>query len=96
MRLTELTLAIAIYASVSGIATPIAMQQINDAKNAVYAYNAKILQQAVEIYRIENGHYPNILDDLVQAGYFRELPLNPLTGSVDFEYDCETGEVKGL
>jgi competence protein ComGC len=50
----------------------------------------KVLQDTLEIMRAAIGHYtvehrrePANLSDLVQAGYFRYLPEDPITGRSD-------------
>jgi len=66
---------------------------IERTKANVAKYNAAVLQEQVEIFRLQQGEYPACLDQLVEEGYFHSLPLNPYTGTADFTYDPETGKV---
>lgn len=51
----------------------------------------QILEQAIERYRELHGRFPDRIDDLVGAGYLRELPVEPSGGR--YLYDSKTGSV---
>jgi general secretion pathway protein G len=42
------------------------------------------------LYGADKGKLPQSLDDLVTAGYIREIPVDPITGEHDWQ--IETGE----
>lgn len=93
MRLAELAVVTIIISSLTCIAAPAMMENIEFAQTVVLAHNVKALQQAVDIYRIEYGEYPKDLSDLIRSGYFRVLPPNPFTGEIDYKYSAATGTV---
>jgi len=43
--------------------------------------NLYTMRKAVEFYADDKGKRPQSLDELVSAGYLREIPADPLTGS---------------
>ena len=56
------------------------------------------LRALIRQYSVEQGAAPDLLDDLVYAGYIREIPKDPVTGekfrelvtiSHGFERPCE-------
>jgi general secretion pathway protein G len=74
--------------------TPTLTQYLELTQSTVLSHNIKSLQQAVDIYYLEEGTYPYNLHELVEIGYFRQLPVNPYTGSVDYIYNPYTGAAK--
>jgi hypothetical protein len=40
-------------------------------------YEAKITILAIRLYKMENGDYPEILDELLNKGYIHKLPMDP-------------------
>ncbi|MCW3490340.1 type II secretion system protein [Dethiobacter alkaliphilus] len=94
MRLAELFIVLVILVTLSGTGITVYSEHIGTVQNSVLSYNVKVMQQAVEIYRLENGKYPDDLESLVENGYFREMPVNPVTGAADFDYDPVTGKIK--
>lgn len=49
------------------------------------------LQQAIQMYQIENGSFPPSLEDLVKAGQIRSLPALPQ--GTRYQYDPRSGTV---
>jgi general secretion pathway protein G len=43
------------------------------------------LRKTIDIYAADRGTLPQSLDDLVKAGYLREVPDDPITGKKDWE-----------
>ena len=42
------------------------------------------MRKQIAQYRTDHGRLPQSLDDLVRAGYMREIPVDPLTGQRDW------------
>ena len=49
------------------------------------------INQAIQMYSSQEGHYPADLQELVTKGYMRALPKPPF--GMKFEYDATKGEV---
>src|SRR5262249_42516781 len=50
-------------------------------KEVVLQQNLYTMRKAVEFYADDKAKSPQSLDELVRAGYLREIPADPLTGS---------------
>jgi general secretion pathway protein G len=54
---------------------------LRGAKEAVLRQNLWVMRRAAEFYANDKGRRPQSLDELVSAGYLREIPADPFTGS---------------
>jgi general secretion pathway protein G len=41
------------------------------------------MRDVIDQYHTDRGRYPESLDSLVEAGYLRAIPIDPMTGSRD-------------
>jgi general secretion pathway protein G len=83
--LIELMIVIAIIAILMSIAAPRYQQSILRAKEAVLKQNLYNLRSAIDQYTMDKQRAPQSLDDLVAAGYFRQLPVDPMTGEANWQ-----------
>ncbi len=65
------------------IAVPIYSQSILRAKEAVLRQDLFTMRSTIDQYTMDKGKAPQSLDDLVQAGYLKEIPKDPFTNSRD-------------
>lgn len=47
----------------------------------------KYLREAIRDYTHDHGKPPQRLDDLLTAGYFASLPIDPITGKADWSVE---------
>ncbi len=79
--LLELLAVLVILAALSTIAIPIFTNKSSDAKQLAHNANVQLLQMQAQQYLLqENIALPqtNIIDKLVEKGYIKEIPTNPL------------------
>ncbi|HYG81133.1 MAG TPA: prepilin-type N-terminal cleavage/methylation domain-containing protein [Pyrinomonadaceae bacterium] len=88
--LLELMIVISIIVILAVIAMPQYQKSVTHAKETVLRDNLYQMRKAIDLYGADKGKLPQSLDDLVSAGYLRELPLDPITGEKDWM--VETGE----
>jgi general secretion pathway protein G len=81
--LIELMIVILIIGILAAIAAPIYAQSIIRAKEATLRQDLYHLRQAIDAYTMDKQKAPQALEDLVTAGYFRELPKDPFTQKND-------------
>jgi len=81
--LIELVVVMAIIAILASLAIPIFTAQIQRAKEAVLREDLHVMRNAIDAYTMDKGKAPQSLDDLVQAGYLRAIPVDPMTHSSD-------------
>ena len=88
--LLELMIVISIIVILAVIAMPQYQRSVTHAKETVLRDNLYQLRKAIDLYGADKGKLPQSLDDLVAAGYLREIPLDPITGEKDWM--VESGE----
>ncbi|MDK2743639.1 MAG: hypothetical protein H8K03_02005 [Nitrospira sp.] len=62
------------------------------AKEVMIERDLRILERAIEQYRIKHQVFPRVLVDLVSEGYLDRVPHEPFGGS--YLFDAQTGEVR--
>ena len=79
--LLELMIVITIIAILAAISIPIYKTVVLNAKETVLRDNLRELRKVIDQYTADKKKAPTTLQDLVDAGYFRELPIDPMTNS---------------
>ena len=81
--LIELMIVMAIIAILASIAIPSFINAVKHAREAVLREDLHTMRQAIDSYTVDKEKAPQSLDDLVQAGYLKQIPVDPMTGSSD-------------
>jgi general secretion pathway protein G len=81
--LVELMIVMAIIATLATIAIPSYINAVRHADEAVLREDLQTMRQAIDSYTIDKQKAPQSLDDLVQAGYLKSIPIDPITKSSD-------------
>ena len=81
--LIELIIVMTIIAILASIAIPSYMSSIKSAKEAVLKEDLHVMRSAIDSYTMDKGKAPQSLDDLVQSGYLKTVPTDPMTHSND-------------
>ncbi len=79
--LLELMIVITIIAILAAISVPIYKAVVLNAKETVLRDNLRDLRKIIDQYTADKKKAPQSLQDLVDAGYFRQLPIDPITNS---------------
>ena len=79
--LLELMIVITIIAILAAISIPVYKAVVLNAKETVLKNNLHELRRIIDQYTADKHKAPQSLQDLVDAGYFRQLPLDPITNS---------------
>ncbi len=79
--LLELMIVIMIIAILAAIAIPMYKSVVLNAKETVLKDNLRELRKVIDQYSADKKKAPQTLQDLVDAKYFRELPIDPITDS---------------
>jgi general secretion pathway protein G len=82
--LLELMIVISIIVILAVIAMPQYQKTITHARETVLRDDLYHLRKAIDLYGADKGKLPQSLDDLVTAGYIREVPLDPISGEKDW------------
>src|SRR5579863_7110471 len=81
--LMELMVVISIILVLISVALPAYNQSILRARESVLRQNLFTLRSVISQYTLDKQKAPQSLDDLVSAGYLKQLPTDPMTGKND-------------
>lgn len=81
--LIELMIVMIIMALLMAIAVPAYLVQVKRAKEAVLKEDLHIMRTAIDQYTVDKQKAPPTLDDLVQSGYLKAMPKDPMTNRTD-------------
>lgn len=81
--LMELMIVMLIIGILATLAVPRFVSAIRSAREAVLKEDLHVMRTAIESYTMDKQKAPQSLDDLVQSGYLREIPEDPITHSKD-------------
>jgi general secretion pathway protein G len=79
--LIELMIVMAIIGILIAISVPIYANVVRRAKEAVLREDLHTLRTSIDSYTVDKEKAPDSLDDLVQAGYLKAIPVDPMTQS---------------
>ena len=79
--LVELMIVMAIIGVLAVVAVPSYISAIKHAREAVLKEDLHILRTAIDSYTMDKQKAPQALDDLVQEGYLKTIPEDPMTRS---------------
>ncbi len=82
--LIELIVVVSIVAILAAIALPNYKVAQIEAKEAVLKEDLYRLRDLIDQYYVDKGQYPAALDTLVQDGYLRVLPVDPMTQTANW------------
>jgi general secretion pathway protein G len=79
--LVELIIVMAVIGVLILVAIPNYVASIKNAREAVLKEDLHVLRQAIDSYTMDKAKAPQSLDDLIQAGYLKSIPADPVTHS---------------
>ena len=79
--LIELMIVVAIIGIIAGIVAVQLRQTPQKAKEAVLKQDLFVLRDLLDQHYADKGRYPETLNTLVEEGYLRKLPVDPITES---------------
>ncbi len=81
--LIELMIVISIILILVSIAVPIYSQSIIRAREAVLRDDLFTMRSVIDQFTLDKQRAPQSLQDLVEAGYLKDIPVDPFTNSRD-------------
>ncbi len=79
----ELMVVVSIILILISTAIPIYQQSIIRARESVLRQNLFTLRSVIDQYSMDKQKAPQSLQDLVDAGYLKQIPIDPMTNSRD-------------
>jgi general secretion pathway protein G len=83
--LLELMIVIAIIFILLGLAAGRYDMTIQRSREAVLKHDLQVLREAIDNFTLDKQAAPQSLEDLHQAGYLREVPMDPMTQATDWD-----------
>jgi general secretion pathway protein G len=81
--LIELMIVISIILILISVSIPAYQQSVIRARESVLRQNLFTLRSVISQYTLDKQKAPQALEDLVSAGYIKQLPMDPMTGHAD-------------
>jgi len=75
------------------IAVPNFTRSVQRSREAVLRQNLFTLRDLISQYTLDKQKAPQSLDDLVQAGYLKQIPRDPMTDQADWATEQEENTV---
>jgi general secretion pathway protein G len=79
--LVELMVVMAIIMILAVVAVPAYQAAVRQAREAVLREDLHVMRSAIDSYTADKQKAPQSLDDLVQEGYLKAIPDDPMTHS---------------
>ena len=89
--LIELMIVMAIIGVLATLAIPSFVGALKHAREAVLKEDLHVLREAIDSYTMDKQKAPQSLDDLIQDGYLKSIPEDPMTHSKD-TWVTDTGD----
>lgn len=93
--LIELIVVMAIIATLIAIALPRYQGSIENSRLTSLKADLRVVRECIDRYYEDKGQYPQTLQELVDARYLKEIPIDPITDSAQtwvLEFDQEGDE----
>jgi len=81
--LVELMIVMAIIGVLLTVAIPSYLGAVRQAREAVLKEDLHIMRAAIDSYTADKQKAPQSLEDLVNEGYLRKIPVDPMTRAAD-------------
>ena len=82
--LLELMIVISIIIILVSVALPQYQKTIMHARETMLRFDLTTMRKLLDEYAADKGKLPQSLDELVTAGYMREVPKDPITDTADW------------
>lgn len=83
--LLELMIAMFIMIILLSVALPTYQKSVQNAREAVLKENLWQMRKAIDQYAADKGKLPKSVDDLVEAKYLREKPIDPIMQKTEWD-----------
>jgi general secretion pathway protein G len=83
--LLELMIVISIILILMSIAVPVYNHSVIRARESVLRQDLFTLRSVIDQYTLDKQKAPQSLEDLLQAGYIKQIPKDPMTNEANWE-----------
>ncbi|CAM2007744.1 type II secretion system protein [Acanthopleuribacter pedis] len=79
----ELIIVLTVLGMLAGLATSTHKNTARKSRETVLRHNLAQIRLTLDQYNVDKGRYPDSLQSLVDEGYLRDFPVDPITRSAD-------------
>lgn len=94
--LIELMIVMVIIGTLLAIAVPSYINSVRSAREATLKADLYTMRRAIDSYTVDKQKAPQSLDDLVQAGYLKTMPVDPFTHRSDTWVPVQSEMLSGI
>jgi general secretion pathway protein G len=94
--LVELMIVMAIIGVLAMVAVPSYISAIKHAREAVLKEDLRTIRSAIDSYTMDKQKAPQSLDDVLQDGYLKSIPEDPMTKSTTTWVTDTTDSMRSL
>ena len=94
--LLEMMIVVIIMGILMSIALPIYTQSLVRSREAVLRQDLFTLRSLISQYTLDKQKAPQSLDDLVQGGYIKAIPKDPMTNEANWEVVQEEDTIMSI
>jgi general secretion pathway protein G len=87
--LLEMMVVIAIIVILLGLAAGQYQRSVMRSREAVLKQDLRVMRDAIQQYTLDKLAAPQSLEDMVTAGYMRDVPIDPITQQKNWKVDTE-------
>lgn len=91
--LLELVMVMTIIVILAAVSITSYQQLQLKAKETILKQNLRDLRKSIDQYAADKEKLPQSIEDLVTAGYLREVPIDPITGQADWRIEMGDDDV---
>src|SRR5947209_2065794 len=92
--LLELMIVISMLLILMSIAVPQYREAVRRARESVLRQDLYDMRKLISSYTLDKQKAPQSLEDLVQAGYLKPIPNDPITGQQDWQTEqCDDSTI---
>lgn len=84
--LIELMIVVSVMLILVAIAAPNYTTSVKRARESVLRQDLFTIRSVISQYTLDKQKMPQSPDDLVQAGYLKQVPLDPITGQANWNW----------
>lgn len=77
--LVELLTVLLLLSILAAVSTPVVVNAITRSKEAALLKDIRIMRELIDDYYADFNQYPESLNDMVEKGYLRKIPVNPFS-----------------
>ena len=94
--LIELMVVMLIIGVLMAIAVPNYVSAVKAAKESVLKEDLHVMRQAIDSYTMDKQKAPQSLQDLVEGGYLKTIPVDPMTRTAETWVADQTDSLRSI